>query len=226
MALNEELINQKIDELLGAVEEKLLKKSVVQEDEDEEANGGKNEEINSGVKKAVKDNEDDEDDEDEDDEDEDDEDMEKSLALALEGFQSLIKSFNDKKKKKKKKEKEDDKEDHKDVAIDHVCDNKDKDVHKEMALEHFKKAYAEDINLLKAEIERLKATPIPPKGVPAGVVPLKKSEEGTVLQKSEVLSTLLELKKANPDSVDSRDIMAVELGKEDPAKILQKYRKG
>jgi len=224
--LNEELIHAEIDKVLGLVEANLLKKSSLKEESgDEEANGGKEEVLSQGCSKAEKKDDDEDEDEDEDEDDEDE--VKKSITLAMEGFSALVKAFGEKveKKKKKKKEKEDDKEDHKDVAIDHVCDNKDKDVHKEIALEHMKKSFSDEIDLLKSEIEKLKATPIPQKGIPAGVQPLKKSAEGG-LSKAEVLSELLTLKKANPDSVDSKDIMSVEQGKADPQQILLKYKKG
>ena len=139
--------------------------------------------------------------------------------------------MSEKEKKKKKKEKKDDLEDHKKVAMDHLIDKKDKDIHKQVALDHIKdmkKSIEDEVSLLKAEIEKLKATPIPEKAaVPNGITPLKKSEEApTELSKAEVIEELISLKKSNPDSVSSRDITAVELGQANPLEVLKKYKKG
>jgi len=69
-------------------------------------------------------------------------------------------------------------------------------------------------------IKKIGDQPMPPKGVPAGVAPLKKSETES-LSKAELASKLFELKKSGT-RVDSADIASIELG-QDFSAIVNKY---
>jgi len=73
-------------------------------------------------------------------------------------------------------------------------------------------------------VNKIADAPLPPKGVTANAVPLRKSgEEGAEdLSKSEVASKLFELKKSGT-KVDSLDVTRAEMG-QDLAKIVAKYK--
>lgn len=220
------MIEEKISQVISTLEEKLVKSSIKDIIDDEEANGGKSDKIDEkqkdkkGEKKEEKDKkrekkeekdkkededkDDEEDKEDDEDEDEDDEEEEvkKSLSLALEGFKGLTSYLNKKGKMKKSMEESDvEAEDLMSVA----------------------KALKEEVNLLKSELESLKKQPMPPKGVPAGVQVLSKGESES-LSKAEVLESLLSLKKSDPEAVSSSDITLLELGRVSPEEMFKKYR--
>ena len=74
-------------------------------------------------------------------------------------------------------------------------------------------------------VNKIATQPLPPKGVTANAVPLRKSgEEGGAedLSKAEVASRLFELKKSGT-KVDSLDITRAEMG-QDLTKIMAKYK--
>lgn len=72
-------------------------------------------------------------------------------------------------------------------------------------------------------VNKIADQPVPPKGVTANAVPLRKSnEDGEELSKSDVASKLFELKKSGT-KVESLDITKAEMG-QDLAKIVAKYR--
>jgi hypothetical protein len=73
-------------------------------------------------------------------------------------------------------------------------------------------------------VNKIAEQPMPPKGVPANAVPLKKSadEAFETLSKSEIASKLFELKKSGT-KVDTLDITRAEMG-QDLQKIVEKYK--
>jgi len=74
---------------------------------------------------------------------------------------------------------------------------------------------------LMSAVNKLADAPMPSRGVPSGVVPLKKSEDVKVLSKSEVTEKLLTLKKSGTQ-VSTDDIISAECGGDLKA-IVDKY---
>ncbi len=230
-AMNEELTKSLvalIDETLEEIEE--LKKSSkfaaseVKIEGPGEGIDGKPVNGSLEAKKA----EDKKDDEDEDKKKKDDEDAEKKKK-------EMEKGVNEEKDVKKAEDKKDDEDAEKKKKEMEKGVNEEKDVKKsdEPKMEELMKSYMDSrINPLETKltelmgmVSKIAEMPVDRKGVPAGVQPLKKSEDSarSTLSKSEIANKLLELKKSG-EKVDSLDLVKVETGSmADAAIVANKY---
>jgi len=87
------------------------------------------------------------------------------------------------------------------------------------------KSLVEKISMMEKTIQEIKDQPLQRKSVAFDAVPLKKSEDVEPLNKSQVLKSLLELKKSGKD-VLTEDITKAELGgNEELTKVWNKYNK-
>jgi hypothetical protein len=93
------------------------------------------------------------------------------------------------------------------------------------ANENLVKSLVEKISMMEKTIQEIKDQPLQRKSMAFDAVPLKKSEEIEPLNKSQVLKSLLELKKSGKD-VLTEDITKAELGGNDELiKVWNKYNK-
>lgn len=156
------------------------------------------------------------DDKDEDDKEEDEKKKEKEPVKKSED-----KDEDDEEEEKKKKSKKDDKDEDKDDKK-FMPFKKSLEDH-ETLLKSFDSRFSsleKSVLSLSEAIKNLADAPMPSRGVPAGIAPLKKSADEKTLSKSEITSKLLELKKSGKDVGD--DIISAECGGDLKA-IANKY---
>ena len=141
----------------------------------------------------------------------------------------------DKDVKKAEDKKEDDEDAEKKKKEMEKGVNEEKEIKKsnEPKMEELMKSYMDSrinpletkLNELMGMVGKIADMPVDRKGVPAGVQPLKKSDDGvrSTLSKSEIANKLLELKKSG-EKVDSLDLVKVETGSmADAAIVANKY---
>ena len=151
-----------------------------------------------GIEKKEKkdeDSDDDEDDNDEDDKDEDEDDKDVKKGVLEEKEQK-----EDKKKGVEKSAKKND------DLIKSYVDSRLSPIE-------------EKLTSIVDMVNKLADQPVARKSIPAGIAPLTKNNEKAVLSKSQVADKLFELKKSGT-SIDSLDMIKVELGSESDANLI------